>query len=82
VWTAQPQLASGVRLKLRGTCRGGPPWPPLGRQITYRKNLELSRLPGLPPSTTRSTPLQRPEALMIEILNILAIRSYSKRDRL
>jgi amino acid adenylation domain-containing protein/non-ribosomal peptide synthase protein (TIGR01720 family) len=47
----------GVRLKLRGTCRGGPrvpsyAAPPLGRQISHRKNQVLSMLPGLPPSTT------------------------------
>jgi hypothetical protein len=28
-------MTSGVRRKLRGTCRGGPPWPPLGQQISY-----------------------------------------------
>ena len=27
-----------ARLKLRGSCRGGPPWPPLGQQITYCEN--------------------------------------------
>jgi hypothetical protein len=42
--------------KSRGTCRGGPLWPPLGRQVSYRKNQVLSRLPGLPPSATRRPP--------------------------
>src|SRR5690349_2947546 len=47
---------SDVRLKLRGTCRGGPPWPPPGRQISYRENQLPSKLPGLLTSTTGPLP--------------------------
>jgi hypothetical protein len=40
-----------------GAC---PPWPPLGRQITYCENRLLSKLPGLPPSTTSDASQRSP----------------------
>jgi hypothetical protein len=44
--SSSSQPTSDVRLKLRGTCRGGSPWPPLAPQISHRQNQSL------PPSTT------------------------------
>jgi hypothetical protein len=46
---------SGVRLTLRGTCRGGPPWPPLAPQISHRENKSM-----LPDRNFRRAPLAQP----------------------
>jgi natural product biosynthesis luciferase-like monooxygenase protein len=50
--SSSSQPTSDVRFKLRGTCRGGPPWPPLAPQISHRQNQSILPDPELPPSTT------------------------------
>jgi natural product biosynthesis luciferase-like monooxygenase protein len=54
---ASGQPTSDVRLKLRGTCRGGPrvpsyAAPPLAPQVSHRQNQSILPDPELPPSTT------------------------------
>jgi hypothetical protein len=40
------EAASGIRLKSRGRCRGGPPWPHNGPQITLLREPVALKVSG------------------------------------